>query len=92
MQPHHGGKVVVLVDETTQSRDVWYISAMGSLSARATAFVAGCGGLLLAPSLAFADVAPKCGCSMNSAGAGVGWLVLGGLTALIILRRRRGDQ
>jgi len=29
---------------------------------------------------------------MNSAGAGVGWLVLGGLAALIILRRRRGDQ
>jgi len=62
------------------------------MSARATAFVAGCGGLLLTPSLAFADVAPKCGCTMNSAGAGVGWLVLGGLTALIILRRRRGDQ
>jgi len=65
---------------------------MGSISARATAFVAGCGGLLLMPSLAFADVGPKCGCTMNSTGAGVGWLVLGGLAALIILRRRRGDQ
>jgi MYXO-CTERM domain-containing protein len=65
---------------------------MGSIYARATAFVAGCGGLLLAPSLAFADVGPKCGCTMNSAGAGVSWLVLGGLTALIILRRRRDDQ
>jgi len=62
----------------------------GLYSARATAFVAGCGGLLLTPSLAFADVAPKCGCTINS--AGVGWLVLGGLTALVILRRRRGDQ
>jgi MYXO-CTERM domain-containing protein len=65
---------------------------MGSISARAVAFAAGCGGLLLTPSLAFADVAPKCGCTINSAGAGVGWLVLGGLTALIVLRRRRGDQ
>jgi MYXO-CTERM domain-containing protein len=46
----------------------------------------------LTPSLAFADVAPKCGCTINSAGAGVGWLVLGGLTALIILRRRRDRQ
>jgi len=44
----------------------------------------------LTPSLAFADVAPKCGCTINS--AGVGWLVLRGLTALVILRRRRGDQ
>lgn len=65
---------------------------MGSISARASAFVAGCGGLLLTPSLAFADVAPKCGCTINSAGAGLGWLVLGGLTAFIILRRRRDDR
>ena len=70
----------------------WYAPAMGALSARATAFLAGCGGLLLTPSLAFADVGPKCGCTMNSAGAGVGWLVLGGVTALIILRRRRGAR
>jgi hypothetical protein len=62
---------------------------MVSISARATAFVAGCGGLLLSPSLAFADVGPKCGCTMNSASAGVGWLVLVGVTVLIVLHRRR---
>lgn len=65
---------------------------MGSLSPRATTFLVGCGGLLLTPSLAFADVGPKCGCTIDGAGAGVGWLVLAGLTALVVRYRRRDPK
>lgn len=48
------------------------------------------GAVLLTPTLAFADVAPKCGCAVNSAGVGVGWVLLAGITALVIRHRRRG--
>ncbi len=45
--------------------------------------------LVLLPSLAFADVGPKCGCTTDSAGASVGALVLAGATLVAVLRRRR---
>ena len=62
---------------------------MGSLSARAKLVLGMCG-LLLAPSVALADVAPtKCGCSVDGASAGIGWLLLAGVTALVIRYRRR---
>lgn len=48
------------------------------------------GGVLLTPTLAFADVAPKCGCAVDSAGVGLGWVLLAGITALVIRHRRRG--
>jgi len=45
--------------------------------------------VVFTPSLAFADVAPKCGCSIDGAGVGAGWLLLAGVTALVIRYRRR---
>jgi MYXO-CTERM domain-containing protein len=46
-------------------------------------------GLLLTPSVALADVAPKCGCTVDGTSAGLGWLLLAGITALVIRHRRR---
>ena len=62
---------------------------MGALSARAK-LVIGSVGVLFAPSVAFADVAPtKCGCTVDGTSAGFGWLLLAGITALVIRYRRR---
>jgi MYXO-CTERM domain-containing protein len=64
---------------------------MGSLSTRAKLVLGSCG-LLLTPSVAFADVAPKCGCTVDGTSAGMGWLLLAGVTALVIRYRRRGRR
>jgi len=63
---------------------------MPSLTARVTSMFAAGGTLLLTPALAFADAGPKCGCTIDSAPAGIGALLASAVTLIFIMRRRRG--
>jgi MYXO-CTERM domain-containing protein len=58
---------------------------MGSLTRLGLGFC----GLLVTPGVAFADVAPKCGCTIDGAGVGLGWLLLAGVTVFVVRQRRR---